>query len=680
MRAEIRHISSFCAEALAKAWAWSRSWFDASTSLSITANGLWRRLATAGAPLALALLAAWAPAQAVAQTDEDFMVAREAFRTGNRAKLDAVAPRLRDHPLNEYVLYWQMRQRLEEADAEDIRALLVRLADGPLGDRLRNDWLASLGRRGSWSQFHAEHHGLRHEDADVACYALRRRAALGEAEALRAARLLWLAPRAAPESCTPVIESAINANIITQADVWSRIRLALEQAQASFAKRVSAHLTNKEGFEPKPLDAASSNPRTYLERNGAALKTRGGREIAIFALARMARNAPQEALRHWQAMQPSFGSEDRRYVWGRLAYFGAMYHDPDALGWFAQAGPLNDSQLAWRSRAALRAQQWNVLAQTIDAMSETARAEPEWRYWKARTLTLQGRTAEANALLVPLSAEHHFYGLLAAEEMGDAIGAPSEPYRPSEAEIKEFASLPSIRRAIVLYRLGLRIEGNREWFWAIATLDDRELLAGAEFARRNELWDRAINTAERTKTVHDFTLRYLAPYRDRFRSHAREYGLDEAWVLGVARQESRFIADARSSAGATGLMQLMPATARWVAGKLGLQGFRQAVVTDLDINISLGTYYLKHVLETLDNQPVLASAGYNAGPGRARAWRSHEQMESAIYTETIPFDETRDYVKKVMANATFYARQLGLGLTSLKDRIGTIPARGLDGR
>jgi soluble lytic murein transglycosylase len=295
-------------------------------------------------------------------------------------------------------------------------------------------------------------------------------------------------------------------------------------------------------------------------------------------------------------------------------------------------------------------------------------------------LQLQGKTAEANALLVPLSAEHHFYGLLAAEELGDAIGAPSEPYRPSEAEIKEFANLPSIRRAIALYRLGLRIEGNREWFWAIATLDDRQLLAGAEFARRNELWDRAINTAERTKAVHDFTLRYLAPYRDRFRAHAREHGLDEAWVLGVARQESRFIADARSSAGASGLMQLMPATARWVAGKLGLQGFRQSVVTDLDINISLGTYYLKHVLETLDNQPVLASAGYNAGPGRARAWRSQEPMESAIYTETIPFDETRDYVKKVMANATFYARQLGLGLTSLKDRIGSIPARGVDGR
>jgi soluble lytic murein transglycosylase len=189
------------------------------------------------------------------------------------------------------------------------------------------------------------------------------------------------------------------------------------------------------------------------------------------------------------------------------------------------------------------------------------------------------------------------------------------------------------------------------------------------------LWDRAINTAERTRSLHDFGLRYLAPYREQFRAYAIEHGLDEAWVFGLVRQESRFIADARSSAGAMGLMQLMPATARWVAGKLGLKSFRQAVVTDLDTNISLGTYYLRHVLDTLDNHPVLASAGYNAGPGRARAWRPDGSMEGAIYSETIPFNETRDYVKKVMSNASYYARIFGRGAVSLKERLGIIPPR-----
>jgi soluble lytic murein transglycosylase len=374
-------------------------------------------------------------------------------------------------------------------------------------------------------------------------------------------------------------------------------------------------------------------------------------------------------------MAGAFTVEERDYVWGQLGYFGAMVQDADALSWFARAGQLNDLQLAWRARAALRARQWNDVGLAIDAMSDEARAEPEWRYWKARALIAQGKSTEANALLLPLSIEHHFYGLLAAEDLDDALSAPKEHYRPTEADIAAFAQVPAIRRAMIFYRLGLRFEGNREWFWAISTMDDRQLIAGAEYARRNELWDRAINTAERTRAQHDFTLRYLAPYRERFQVYAREHGLDEAWVLGLVRQESRFIADARSSAGASGLMQLMPATARWVAGKLGMKGFQQTIVNDLDINISLGTYYLRHVMDTLDHHPVLASAGYNAGPGRARAWRAYEEMESAVYAETIPFNETRDYVKKVMANATYYARVLGQSLVSLKERIGSIPPR-----
>jgi soluble lytic murein transglycosylase len=614
-----------------------------------------------------------APAQA--HDDDDFMAAREAFRTGNRARLDAVAPKLRDHVLYPYVAYYRMRQRLDETPAQDVRALIEQLADGPLADRLRNDWLKSAARRGLWEDFDADRAGLRSEDIEVTCYGMQRAIRLGEAQALQTVRAHWLASRATPEPCNMVYESAIAAGAISQADIWARIRLVLQQGQASLAKSIARYLPAREAPDAKSLDAAAANPRAYLERKGATPDTRAEREIAIFALQRLARTAPQDAAARFRAMSGAFGSADREYVWSQLGYYGAMFHDPEALGWFARAGRLTDGQLVWRARAALRAQQWTELIAAVDAMSEAGRAEPEWRYWKARALKAQARTAEANALLAPLSTEYDFYGVLAAEELGEAIGVPGERYRPSESDIQAVAALAPIRRALALYRLNLRFEANREWLWAIGSFDDRQLIAAAEYARRNELWDRAINTAERTRSVHDFSLRYLAPYREQFRTYAAENGRDEAWLFGLVRQESRFVADARSSAGAMGLMQLMPATAKWVAGKLGLKGYRQAIATDLDINISLGTYYLRHVLDTLDNQPVLASAGYNAGPGRARAWRAGTAMEGAIYSETIPFNETRDYVKKVMTNAVYYARMFGRGLTSLKERLGVIPPR-----
>jgi soluble lytic murein transglycosylase len=218
----------------------------------------------------------------------------------------------------------------------------------------------------------------------------------------------------------------------------------------------------------------------------------------------------------------------------------------------------------------------------------------------------------------------------------------------------------------------------REWLWAIRDFDDKQLLAAAEIARRNAIYDRAINTAERTVALHDFDLRYLAPYRDVLKARASELGLDEAWVYGLIRQESRFVSNARSGAGASGLMQLMPSTARWVAKKLGLKSWRWSEVTEIDTNVSLGTYYLRHVLDALDGYTVLASAAYNAGPGRARAWRPDTAMEGAVYAETIPFNETRHYVERVMANTTYYAESFNQELQSLKRRLGVIGPRQVD--
>jgi soluble lytic murein transglycosylase len=346
----------------------------------------------------------------------------------------------------------------------------------------------------------------------------------------------------------------------------------------------------------------------------------------------------------------------------------------------AAGAPLSEEQLAWRLRAALRQGDWREVQVSAQMMSPLQRNEPAWIYWQGRASQALGNAAEARALFARIADGHYFYAELAAEELGLPFTIPPKGYTPTADEVTAIAREPGIQRALELYRLGQRFDATREWVWSIRGMDDQQLLAAAEFARQNEIFDRAISTADKTLVLHDFSVRYLAPYREQLGENARAQQLDEAWVLGLVRQESRFIPAVTSSAGAAGLMQIMPATAKWVARHMGMQDYSWERVTETGINAALGTYYLRHVLDELDDSPVLAAAAYNAGPGRARRWRDTHPLEGAIYAETIPFNETRDYVKKVMINTMYYAAMLGHGARSLKARLGIIAPRGGDDR
>jgi soluble lytic murein transglycosylase len=226
--------------------------------------------------------------------------------------------------------------------------------------------------------------------------------------------------------------------------------------------------------------------------------------------------------------------------------------------------------------------------------------------------------------------------------------------------------------------MNLRFEGVREWNWELRKMTDRQLLTAAEFARQNNVLDRMVNTSDRTKVEIDFSQRFPSPHRDVMTTNTQNLGLDMAWVYGVIRQESRFIRSARSNVGASGLMQVMPATARWVAKKIGLSGFTNDQIADVNTNILLGTNYLSMVLADLDGSQALASAAYNAGPGRPRAWRSTlpGTVEGAVFAESIPFGETRGYVKNVLSNATYYAALFDGKPQSLKARLGTVAPKG----
>ncbi len=414
-----------------------------------------------------------------------------------------------------------------------------------------------------------------------------------------------------------------------------------------------------------------------LAKGEFAWKSQGGRELALYALERAARSDAAGVRAAWEKQRAQLPEPDRLYGNARIAFHAARQLDPRANDWFREAAgaPMNEAQRAWRVRAALRAAAWSDVEAAIAAMPSAQAQEPAWRYWKARALAAAGRTDDANAIYAGLAGEFHFYGLLAAEALGRRIEPVSDPSRPSPAALALFGAQPGIRRAVKLAELDLRAESQREWLYVVRGRDDEGLLLAADYARRVGLYDRAINTADRTKERHDFGLRYMMPFREHFAAAAHDQAVDEALLLSIARQESRFAPDIISSAGAVGLMQLMPMTARWVAKQLGRSDYRSSQIGELATNTQFGAFYFKYCQDRLEGMPALAAAAYNAGPGRAQAWRNGAPLEGAIWVESIPFNETRDYVKKVLANAMFYARELEQPYVPLSTRLGIVPPR-----
>ena len=631
--------------------------------------------------IALASLLAWS-ATVGAQTrapnrDDAFLAAFSAFRAGDPIKLARQAAALEGHALLPYAEYWQLKLRLDEMPSAEVRAYLSRYSGSYLADRLRAEWLKVLGKRRDWANFNLELAPLQVDDADIRCYTLASRVARGDAAALDEGLQYWMEPRELPDGCVLVASALIASGAIGVNEVWRRVRLLLDANQTGPARRAIEYLPAAERPDDKQLMLIATNPAQLLGKLPEDLSRRPLREMVLFAVARSARSDPRAASELVKGpLGQKLPAADRAYLWGRVAHEGAKRLYPDAAGWFGRAGnaPLSDESLAWKARAALRTGDWAMVANAIDAMSVAAHADTAWTYWYARSLAAQGNAEGARAHLLRLSGKPDFYGLLASEELGQAAALPTPPVAPTDEQLARARAHPGIARALELYRLNVRSEAVREWFFSIRSFDDRQLLAAAEVARRADLHDRAINTADRTTALHDYRLRYLAPYREIFSEQSRAFAIEEAWLFGLTRQESRFIVNAKSSAGAQGLMQLMPATARWVANKAGFTTFNPARVTDIDTNVTLGTRYLRLVLDDLGH-PVLASAGYNAGPGRARRWRDTKPLEGAVYVENIPFNETRDYVKKVMANTVWYALVLEGASQPLKARLGTIAAR-----
>ena len=620
------------------------------------------------------------PGSQLSDPDQIFVQLREAARKNDAQRAAQLAAMLPDYPAPSYVEYFQIKPTLFDSqghariDADDTPVLkfLQRYDGQAIADRMRNDYLVVLGARHDWRDFDAQYaRFVLDDDTQVKCYALESKAAHRQ-DVADAARTLLVEPKWYGDGCVDLITYLAQRGQFTAEDVWAQIRLAIEQGYSDVAAKLVEAL-GSDSPDATQYEQATSAPPLYLAR-GIAMNT-PAHQLALVAVTQMARNDPATAAATFASVAQSLTPQERAIGWGTIAYQAAIRQMPSAADWYRLSAnaPLSNPAYEWRVRSALVAGDWTMVRWAVEQMPPALRSRPAWVYWHARALAQAGEAQAAEQEYRTIAGQFNFYGQLAAEELGQKTTVPPRT-TVSDAEIDAVRNVPGFALAQRFYALNLRLEGNREWNWPLRQMNDRQLLAVAEYARRIELYDRAVNTADRTQAQHDFTLRYLSPFRDIVERYAQQNGLDTEWAYGLIRQESRFIINARSGVGAGGLMQLMPATADMVARKIGLGKLSRAQLNDIDTNILLGTNYLSMIYNQFDGSAVLATAGYNAGPGRPRQWLKNfnRPVEGAIFAETIPFTETRDYVKNVLSNTTYYAALFEGRPQSLKARLGVI--------
>jgi soluble lytic murein transglycosylase len=641
--------------------------------------------------LVLSFAAFATPRIAFAQKFETTVIdARDALRKGDRDRLASLRAQAaaEKNPFAMWVDYWELRNRIGEVQQPEFAAFAQRWNDTYVEDRMRNDWLLELGRRHDWVNFAAEYPRFRmNDDREVTCYALLTDQLAGK-DVKERALAAWTAQKDDDNGCALLAATQHEARLLSNAELWTKARQSMEAGKWKGARQAAALVSENAAIGVAEL---SDSPAKYLARRASAT-TRAEAELTTLALARLASTDSDAAARllaqRWEKALPG---DLASWAWASVARQTAIKLQPEAADQFMRAGrvlgkgareiDLPDDTLAWKVRSALRADngrsRWQTVVQAINAMSPAEQKDAAWVYWKARGLQALAKdsqdsealVASSRELLAGISSQLNFYGALAAQALGQPQLLPPRPASLTSAEHDAPASQPGLVRGITLVAIGLRNEGVREWNYSIRGLSDRELLGAAQYACEREVWDRCINTSEKTRAEIDLEQRFPTPHRKEVTAQALEIGLDPAFVYGLIRQESRFVADARSGVGASGLMQLMPATAKWTAKKIGVP-YTAASIADRDTNLRLGNAYLKLVLDDMGGSQAMAAAAYNAGPGRPRKWRDGPVLDAAAWVENIPFAETRDYVKKVLSNSTYYAALLGSKGTAIRSRLG----------
>jgi soluble lytic murein transglycosylase len=615
--------------------------------------------------------------QTLEQERQLFLQAEEALSKGQRSEFARLSAQLVDYPLYPYLIYGDLRKRLGTAKPGDIQAFLYSYADLPIARSLRSKWLDLLWSRRDWAGFLAAWDPL--QSTRLQCRHLRALLAVGETEvALSQVEPLWLSGRSQPKACDPLFDAWRAAGYQTRDLVWQRIDLAMAARQTRLAQYLRRFLPAEERAWVDTWLAVHSNPaRLRTEKNLSSHPI--GAKIFLHGIRRQARSEPSDAAREWMRLRDDYSlSQDQiAMVGGDIGVSFALKHKPQAVTWLNAVDDEYSTSTVrrWRVLGAVRFEDWQAVLGAIERLLPDEQADPQWQYWKARGQEALGQVSEATAIYKRLAQQRNYYGFLAADRNGSQYHFNEQRLGFSTPELDATVNRhPGIVRARELYMLGRRFDARREWYGAVQKMDEQDKARVAQYAHDLGWHGRAIITVASTPYLDDLELRFPLAYKEYITKQASTAALDPAWVFAVVRQESAFMPDARSPVGALGLMQIMPQTGKTIARSLNTPKPSSTQLLEPSTSIRFGSHYLRTLLDRFGGHPALATAAYNAGPHRVERWvPSSMVMPGDIWIETVPFGETREYVRRVFAYMIIYERRLGERKQRLSDRLLPVP-------
>jgi soluble lytic murein transglycosylase len=588
-----------------------------------------------------------------------------ALKKNQFSRFNRLLNQLEGYPAQAYLKYDDLRRRIHRASRIEVTEFLNDHEDYPFNYHLRSKWLSVLARRQDWQNYLIYFDNR--ESTRYQCLAFQARLNLGIEEGInQEIKKVWLRGYSQPRECDQAFEYFLRTYPDTNQVIWLRIDKAFKARRPGLAKYLGRKLDPQDQLVVNTWYQAHQRPQRSLRTLANSADDARTRKIIVHALDRLARRDSLSARDLWLELESrfEFDQDQKNQINQRIALSAAYQHLPVASEMLSAlpAELKNDQVYLWLARNYLRNQNWQELIDTIEMMPVHLSRENEWQYWLARAFESLDFKVKAGEKFESLAAKSSYYGFLAADKM-------KQPYRIEQenaATIEDFDEVefldqnPYLLRARELYFLDRQVDARREWFQALRHLDAEEIKKAAVLASSWKWYDGAIKTVAKTSHRSDFSLRFPMPYKQQVFNHAGARQLDPSVIYGVMRRESLFDPMARSSAGALGLMQLMPSTARSVAKSLGMKRPRRSDILEIDNNINFGTQYFKMVLNRFENNVSLAAAAYNAGPLNVRNWLPQiDVMPADLWVETVPFKETRNYVQAVLAYATVFDKSLG---------------------